>query len=136
MKQWHIVVVGGGAKQTWVLDDAEREEAALRLRGPVGVWEGFGSDVWQAFREIRLATDRLGMRLCCNGARRNAHASSMSRQMSGGYLVYLLKFGQQARARDLVQIFDYAHPTRIASVADQDRFYAQWLSSLVHGPDE
>jgi hypothetical protein len=54
----------------------------------------------------------------------------MAMSMGEGGCVYLLKKGHPAKRRNLVDAFDRAPESSIAPVADQEKFYEEWLASL------
>jgi len=68
--------------------------------------------------------------ILCNGARIDAYPSRMSIQMGGGRKLYVLRIGEQAVLKDMVDIFDETTIDKIGSVAEQKDFYRKWLSSL------
>jgi hypothetical protein len=47
-------------------------------------------DVFDCLAEVRKQVEPLGILVCCNGSRRVAWPSAMSRDMGGGFQVYLL----------------------------------------------
>jgi hypothetical protein len=55
----------------------------------------------------------------------------MSVDMGGGGAVYLLAVGRQVRNKSaVVDLFGYAPGSEVSTLADQERFYEQWLRSL------
>ncbi len=126
-----IVALPGGSEETWGLDASDEPPWEMRLVSSDGrEWLTEGRDLFDALRNLRGELDPLGVCLCCNGARVNAHASRMSSDMGGGRRIYLLKRKRQAKRRDLVDLFDPAPCAEVAGVIDQDRFYDDWLESL------
>ncbi|MFD6444967.1 immunity 53 family protein [Promicromonospora sp. NPDC060204] len=123
------VAKGGVQDKSWFLtvtEDAD-ESFVLRLESPAGqFWEAAAPDAWHALRALREQVEPLGYRLCCAGARVDAYVSGMSISMSAGSLVYLLHRWRKPRSRHLVEIFSYAPPGKVGSVAEQDRFFEEW----------
>ena len=81
-------------------------------------------------RMIRLEMEKHGYFILCNGARKDAYPSRMSRQMGGGRKVYLFKNGIPAQREDLVDIFEPTEYEHIGTVAEQLAAYQTWLRSL------
>jgi hypothetical protein len=76
---------------------------------------------------LRNSLDRHGILLGVNGARRNAWASGMQRDMGEGRAVYLLTLGSHGRPPS-VRTLDAAPLGEVATNAEQEEFYQQWLS--------
>ena len=89
-----------------------------------------GGDVFDALVAMRLQLEQDGYRLLCNAARKDAYPSRMSREMSGGRKVYLLKPGRQALREDLIDVFDPATYDEVGTVAEQRSNYEAWIRSL------
>jgi hypothetical protein len=87
-------------------------------------------DLFKACVLLRERLEQLGCKLLCNGARKNIIASGMSRQMGGGRKGYIVQLGRPALRSNLVDIFDYADSSLIASIEQQKSFYNKWVSSL------
>jgi hypothetical protein len=87
-------------------------------------------DCFAALQEIRREAEGRGWQICCKGARQNVWPSQMSRQMSGGRMVFLLEMGRPARMDDLVEIFDQDAPEMYSTVAAQEEFAENWFQSL------
>ncbi|GBR17221.1 hypothetical protein AA0616_0993 [Komagataeibacter nataicola NRIC 0616] len=81
---------------------------------------------------MHLALEKEGIRFLCIGARPDIMASGMSRNMSGGRKVYVIRQGEQADRRNIVDIFDHAPPDRTGTVQQQRDFATRWLASLTH----
>lgn len=87
-------------------------------------------DLFECLIDLRKELVKYSCRPLCNGARLNIHASSMSREICGGEVAYILQLGKQAKREDVVNIFEYAEPHLIASVDEQQKFYHNWIKSL------
>jgi hypothetical protein len=85
------------------------------------------SDLFDCLVKIRLDLELEGAKILCNGARLDAFPSPMARDMGGGRKVYLLRMGEPAQLENLVNTFDEAPIEKIASVAEQKKFYLDWL---------
>jgi hypothetical protein len=91
-------------------------------------WAAEGPDLFEALRALRRTVDPLGIRLGVNGARRNAWASGMQREMGEGRVVYLLTEEEAGRPPQ-VSTLGSASRAEVGSVREQDEQYARWLSS-------
>lgn len=89
-----------------------------------------GSDLFEALAALRLRLEQDQYLLLCNGARKDAYPSRMSREMGGGRKIYLLKQGVQGRREDLVDIFGAAAYDQVGTVAEQRSAYDAWIRSL------
>jgi len=85
------------------------------------------ADYFEALVTVRRELDRRGLRLCCQGARKDVWASGMSRDMSGGLLGYVLRDGTTvAHPGDHVHIFAPAMPELVGTVEEQRRHAERW----------
>jgi hypothetical protein len=91
-------------------------------------WTAQGPDLFEAMRALRRALDPLGIRLGVNGARRNAWASGMQRDMGEGRVVYLLSEGQRGRPPQ-VSTLGPAPLAEVGTVDEQDEQFTRWLNS-------
>ncbi|MFG2916067.1 hypothetical protein ACGF0D_24675 [Kitasatospora sp. NPDC048298] len=121
------VVMQDGAAETWTLGASEDPPWTVTLTTESGVtYTGEGDDLFQALQEVRRPLDDQMIRLCCNGARRNAHTSgATSRQ--GGFMVYLNHRWRPATIRDLVYVFGPAQPEDVATVEEQEHFWRDFI---------
>jgi len=72
----------------------------LTLGAPDGRhWSAVAGDLFECLIVLRNQIEPLGMRACCNGARRDAWASGMQRDMGRGASVYLLRAFLRSSAR-------------------------------------
>lgn len=67
-----------------------RDEVILEFDGPAGYLEFPGYDVLDALVKLRASLEKDGWLLAVQGARLNAHASRMMRDMADGKRVYLM----------------------------------------------
>jgi hypothetical protein len=77
--------------------------------------------------DLRVHLDAEEIRLCCNGARRNAWASGMQRDMGEGFVVHLLEDDRPGRSPS-VRTLDDAPCDQAVTVDEQKAFYAGWLA--------
>jgi hypothetical protein len=102
-------------------------ELALSFSSARRAWTATGTDVFEALMNLRLDLEAEGVRLCCNGARRNAWASGMQRDMGRGRFVHLLEKGTTGRPPQ-VRTLDAAPCGEIVTVQEQKDFHADWLA--------
>ncbi|GAA2756150.1 hypothetical protein [Actinopolymorpha rutila] len=96
------------------------------MRPAPQTWTATGTDVFDAVLNLREQLDAVGVRLCCNGARRNAWASGMQRDMARGRFVYLL--GDEPGHPGQVPALDPAPCDQVVTVQEQKNFYSSWLA--------
>ncbi|URM99439.1 hypothetical protein LUW76_36825 [Actinomadura madurae] len=135
------VLTPSGEQATWkVIASEEGPPWRLTLQDGNGrEWSAEADDLFAAFQEIRRSTDGEGIKLCVNGARRDAHPSGMSRDMGGGRMLYvlparrglrvLLVLLRRRRFRSMVYIFDPAPCEAVVSVDEQVRYFKDWVGS-------
>jgi hypothetical protein len=121
--------------------DSNGEEYLLSLSDPVNgrAWSARGPDMFDALCALRRQLEPLGMRICVSGARVDVYPSGMSRDMGGGQMAYVLgkpgRFGRLLRFHvlhirrpgPLVDIFSPAPCDLVATVADQERYFQEWV---------
>jgi hypothetical protein len=124
----------------WKVDWSSADgEFRLTISDPADgrTWAASGPDLFDAFAEIRRHLERVGIRICVNGARVDAYPSGSSREMSGGQMVYLLPklslFGKMVRLaglrrNELVYIFSPAPCHLVGSVDEQDAYFERWMN--------
>lgn len=99
------------------------------LTDPVKRYEG--SDLFRCLQLLRADLEKQGAKILCNGARVDAFASRMARDMGGGRKVYITRLGRRAALEDLVDTFGDAPADRVGTVAEQQQFFRQWIASVV-----
>jgi hypothetical protein len=87
-------------------------------------------DAFECLCQIREHLRVYDTILLCNGARRDAYPSRMSREMGGGFRIYVETMGQPSRQEDLVRLFDEAPLDKIGSVEEQLNSHRAWIRSL------
>ncbi|WNV87489.1 hypothetical protein [Umezawaea sp. Da 62-37] len=102
----------------------------INLDGPVGPVIGCGNDLFQALQVIRLELETSGWLIAVQGARKDAYASGMVRDMIGASRIYILRTGQQVEREHLVDIFAEAPPDSLGTVEQQKSCYRDWRLSL------
>lgn len=89
-----------------------------------------GGDLFVALQSLRGELDQHGIMICCNGARRDAWPSPMSRDTGGARKLYIHSMGEPAHRDSLVGIFDEAPPDALSSVQEQAQFHQAWVESI------
>ena len=107
---------------TWHVEHNDGAPWQLALVAEGGTrYDATGQDLFDCLRQIRRQTDRAGILLCCNGARRNVRPSGLSSEL-GALGVYKLHRWRAPLPGDLVDTFDYAAPRMIATVEEQEAY--------------
>lgn len=126
--EFRMQVAGmSGGPDDWSFSCSEGDLRQLTATDPRGrTWRSPGDDWFDALQQIRLQLETEGYIPLCNGSRIDAHPSRMSRDMSGGTVLYLHR--QKWKARKRVYIFDPATKDKVGTVAEQNEFYKKWLA--------
>lgn len=90
--------------------------------------------MFEALIALRLLLERRGGCLLCAGARTNVFPSSMSRDMGGGRMAYVLRLGEPAL--ELVDIFASAERSQVGTVEEQRAFQSLWMQQRVANPNQ
>jgi hypothetical protein len=126
-----VNVQNGFEAEEWTLaceTIAAHRSYQLTIFSPTGdSWSSLASDVFGALIELRLQLEPLGISVCCNGARRNAWASGMLRDMGQGLGVYLLDLAQGSEKPPMVRTLEPAPAASVVTVAEQLQWYKAWL---------
>jgi hypothetical protein len=123
------------------LRDGTVEEGQLEFSGGPPwrlLWSGAtlspqefsGEDLFEALVALRLELEKIEALLLCAGARSDVFPSGMSRGMGGGRKAYITRIGAPALRTDLVDIFEYAKPEIVGTVAQQQAHHKKWAESL------
>ena len=109
--------------------DASAQECSMTCSSPsFGQLEVVAEDIFNALIELRVAYEKCGVQLLCAGARPDVWPSGMSRSMGGGRKAYVCRMGESATR--LLDIFEYARPDSVGTVAEQARFREAWTSGF------
>jgi|CZKU01.1.fsa_nt_gi ADP-ribosylglycohydrolase len=120
-----------GHEEDAVVETSGGPPYELALTAPsFGTIRFTADDLIACLRQLRERIEPAGWRLLCNGARRDANASGMQRDMFGGDVVYVLRPGVEASQADVVPTFGPAPARAIGTLQEQDAFHARWLQSL------
>jgi hypothetical protein len=100
----------------------------------LGPWQFDRPDLFEGLIAFREELEKIGARLLCAGARPEVYPSGMSRNMGGGRKAYIHPLG--ASATEMVDIFDFAPPESVGTVAEQRAFRDRWIQSLRENIDK
>ena len=95
----------------------------------LGTQKFSGEDLFDAFIQFRLVLEKHGLLLLCAGCRPEVWPSGMARSMGGGRKAYITHMDAPSPKADLIDIFDYAGPEQVGSVAQQRAFHGKWVES-------
>lgn len=113
----------------WAISENETWVRITRPDGPV--YESHGPNLWECLKSIRNTCEPLGVRICCNGARKDCYPSAMALQMGGGHKVIVREMGRPVTSLDsVVKLFDPADLSQVGTVAEQEAYYRAWLKTL------
>lgn len=126
-----VQLIGGREDEEAELDFFEDgDDCCIELRYRDKEISACSSDFFEAFCLVRLQLERDRLYPFCFGASLNVFPSAMGRDMGAGLRAYRLTNGRHSSIEDLVDIFDTGPDVIPASVANQRRFYEDWLKSL------
>ncbi len=83
---------------------------------------------FNTLQKIRKKLISKGVDLKCYGAMENVYPSPM---MLNSTKAYILKNGEQARSKDIVDIFDYSDISVSICVEKQELFYSNWIKGII-----
>ena len=83
-----------------------------------------------ALQSMRQHLEDKHIQIMCNGAALNVYPSQMQLSMGTGQLAYKIKFGEPARLKDIVDIFEFDNDLRFVKIEEQFSYYIGWLKSL------
>ncbi|EON74435.1 hypothetical protein H131_01060 [Lysinibacillus sphaericus OT4b.31] len=106
-------------------DDEEMVLIELLILGDTISFEH--ENFFLVLQSLRQHLEKKHIQVMCNGAALNVYPS----QMQGtGHLAYKLKFGEPARLKDIVDIFEFDNGLRFVKIEEQFSYYNKWLKSL------
>ncbi len=92
--------------------------------------ESSSENYFDALTDIRDVLEKDDIQILCKGANRNVYPSAMQLNMGTGRAAYTLTINNQARQKDLVNIFDSSNITECVSVDEQKEYFNLWIKSL------
>jgi len=126
-----IRVLTAGGVEDWTLEVYDAPDYdALTLRSPGSAeWTAAGADLFDALLGLRRQVEPAGIRLCCNGSRRDVWPSQLLRAMSDGGSAYVLRKGRRPTSRHLVEILAPADCALVVSIEEQRAYVEKWWRS-------
>lgn len=109
------------------IDDGGRRAVRLTATCEFGEWTGTGSDIFGSLRALMVELERDDGRIGVMGARANAWASGMQRDMGSGRSVYLLSLPRTAGRPPSAPTLDPAPLHEVGTTAEQDDFHRRWM---------
>lgn len=92
-----------------------------------------GIDIFESFCKLRKFLEEKGLKILCRGAQYNVYPSSASRNMTGGYKLYIYRMGEHPQRTDMVKIFDPADVNEVGTVQEQIDYHNRWIESVTKG---
>lgn len=126
------------ARVLYSLNPEEGEPSSVTLcLGDSPPQSAVGDDLFDALCNLRLQLEAQHIQLCVAGAEVNVYPSTLSRQMGGGRMAYIMAwrpvlrripfFRRFSRKLKLVDIFADVPCDRVGSVEEQQAFFDAWI---------
>lgn len=88
-------------------------------------------NLFDLIAELRRFLESKGWRLLINASRPDVNVSNAYRNTNGGgRQAYLLKMGESASDKDLLDMFEAVRFELTATAPEQEEFYLKWIESL------
>ena len=130
MSDHTIYLIGGADDESGTIHTITSEgQCHVKFKFRDSEIEASSSDYSEAFSEVRLKLEQVGLIPFCYGASLNVYPSGMCRDMGAGLSAYRLTAGKAPQRTDLVKIFESGHDVVPASVKNQKAYHAEWLQS-------
>jgi hypothetical protein len=91
-----------------------------------------GCDLFESLCQLRLLLEQQKHFILCNGARIDAWASNLARDMGGGKKVYITEIGKLAKFADLVPTLGKASIEKVGTVRGQLEYHSCWMESIMN----
>lgn len=136
MEDRRVLLVRGDEQVTCRLrwDSLSDRSYRLIIEGPAGVVDEVGADLFDALRNLRRKLELDGWLIAVQGARVDAYASGMVRDMLGARHVYLIQIGRHVAREHLVDIFAEADKRYLSTLEEQAEFFERWKVSRAETP--
>lgn len=123
-----MVRTADGDRSAWL--DVRRHGRAwsVKLDLDGSIWEGEGTNLFAALRDLRVALDDVNVTIGINGARPNAAVSGMLADMGEGRQVYLLTIPRTPARPETAPTLAPAPLDAVAGVVAQDAFKERWFA--------
>ncbi|MCM3006317.1 hypothetical protein [Priestia koreensis] len=134
LKYVKLMLKGGRLteEQLEIYEEAPGDEDFVLLKMNLGeqVLSFKSENCFGALEQLRQYLEEKHIQILCNGAALNVYPSPMILSMGTGRLAYRLMNGKQAKAEEIVDIFDCDDNYNFVRIAEQRNFYKDWLNSL------
>lgn len=107
------------------------EKILLKLEFEENVYAGEDNNSFCALLKIRSDLEKNGIILLCKGCAKNVYPSGMMLDMGIGDKAYLLNIGEQAKIKNVVNIFDRCSIDEYSTIEVQRKFYKCWEDSII-----
>ncbi len=94
------------------------------------VLEKEGDNYFEALIKLRQELEKINIKLLCKGCCKNVYPSGMILNMGEGRKAYTLIYGEQAKMKSLVDIFDSCSIEEYATIEQQSEYFENWTMSL------
>lgn len=94
------------------------------------VLEKEGDNYFEALIKLRQKLEKINIKLLCKGCCKNVYPSGMILNMGEGRKAYTLIYGEQAKMKSLVDIFDSCSIEEYATIEQQSEYFENWTMSL------
>ncbi len=111
-------------------DPNNNEFVKIELHYLDKIVECSAENYFDALIKLRRILEKEDMQILCKGANKNVHPSAMQLNMGYGRRAYLLIMHQQAKSKDIVDIFDSSSVVDCVSIDEQKKYFDLWTESL------
>jgi len=128
-----VIIKYDQSSQDCVLQINENENGLFTL---ILTYEGISINAtsetcFEALKFIRAKLEKDNLLLKCYGSCVDVYPSPMILSMGDGRLAYRLTPGKPASNNDLVDIFDSDEGIILAKIDEQEKYYNEWLRSII-----
>lgn len=124
------VLLEGDRTEEWSLttETLARTGYRLTLTASDGrMWSAEAGDIFETLMTLRMEAEQSNVLICCNGARRDAWASGMQRDMGTGAVCYRLEGVARGIRPPSAKTLDPAPPNLVVTVEEQRSWHHAWL---------
>ncbi len=109
----------------------EQDKVAIKLKFDGCSISSKSENFFDALLILRKELEKRGIQILCNGAAENIYPSPMQLSMGTGRVAYKQNLGQQARTKDIVDIFEYDKSLNFVNIEAQLEFHNRWIKSII-----
>ena len=93
------------------------------------IYESSEQHFFTALQRIREQLESEKLQILCNGAARNVYPSAMMFDMGSAGIAFKMQLNKCTQKSDIIDIFDYDASFEFVTVAEQEKFFAEWIHS-------